>query len=132
VPGFRTYAVQQLGGQACVLGLFGNLAATSAAANGPSAAAAAAAAASQAGPLDARDAATMQLLTEVGTALKLLQELCGDELSVHLCNQVLPGSGLPGELQQQLVRHVRESDARQVKEFLRELLLSARAGQQGK
>lgn len=128
VPGFRAYAVQQLGGQACVLGLFGNLAATSAAANGPSAAAAA----SQAGPLDARDAATMQLLTEVGTALKLLHERCGDELSVHLCNQVLPGSGLPGELQQQLVRHVRESDARQVKEFLRELLLSARGGQQGK
>lgn len=118
--------MQQLGGQACVLGLFGNLAAPSAA-NGPSAAAA-----SQAGPLDVRDAATMQLLTEVATALKLLHECCGDELSVHLCNQVLPGSGLPGELQQQLVRHVRESDARQLKEFLRELLLSARAGQQGK
>lgn len=126
VPGFRTYAVQQLGGQACVLGLFGNLAAASAA-NGPSAAAA-----SQAGPLDARDAATMQLLNEVATALKLLHERCGDELSVHLCNQVLPGSGLPGELQQHLVRHVRESDARQLKEFLRELLLSAREGQQGK
>lgn len=126
VPGFRTYAVQQLGGQACVLGLLGNLAAP-AAASSPSAAAA-----SQASPLDARDAATVTLLTEVGTALKLLHERCGIELSVHLCNQVLPGSGLPGELQQQFVRHVRESDARQLKEFLRELLLSARAGQQGK
>lgn len=116
--------MQQLGGQACVLGLLGNLAA----ANGSPAAAAAI----QAGPLDARDAATVTLLTEVSSALKLLHERCGDELSVHLCNQVLPGSGLPGELQQQLVRHVRESEARQLKEFLRELLLSARAGQQGK
>jgi hypothetical protein len=66
----------------------------------------------------------------VGSALKLLHERCGDELSVLLCNQVLPGSGLPGELQQQLVQHVRESDARQVKDFLRQLLLSARAGSQ--
>lgn len=127
VPGFRSYAVQQLGGQACVLGLLGNIAAPTAA-SGPSAGAAA----SQAGPLDARDAATVQLLTEVSTALKLLHERCGDELSVHLCNQVLPRSGLPGELQQQLVQHVRESDARQLKEFLRELLLSARAGEQAK
>jgi hypothetical protein len=68
----------------------------------------------------------------VSSALKLLHERCGDELSVHLCNQVLPASGLPVELQQQLVRHVRESDARQLKDFLRELLLSARAGQQQK
>lgn len=131
VPGFRAYAVQQLGGQACVLGLLGNLAQQgSASANGQAAAVAAAGA--QAGPLDARDATTVTMLAEVGTALKLLHERCGDELLAHLCNQVLPGSGLPGELQQQLVRHVRESDARQVKEFLRELLLSARAASVGK
>lgn len=74
----------------------------------------------------------MTLLSEVSSALKLLHERCGDELSVHLCKQVLPASGLPVELQQQLVRHVRESDARQLKDFLREVLLSARAGQQQK
>jgi hypothetical protein len=124
VPGFRSYAVQQLGGQACVLGLLGNLAA----ANGSPAGAFV----SQTGALDARDAATVSLLNEVAAALKMLHLCCGDELSLHLCNQVLPGSGLPGELQQQLVRHVRESDARQLKDFLRELLLSARAGLQGK
>lgn len=128
VPGFKAYIVQQLGGQACVLGLLGNVTAAGGAGNGLTAAAAA----SQAGPLDVRDAATITLLSEVSSALKLLHERCGDELSVHLCNQVLPASGLPVELQQQLVRHVRESDARQLKDFLRELLLSARAGQQQK
>jgi hypothetical protein len=127
LPGFRSFAVQQLGGQACVLGLLGNL-------NAAAAAAAAAAGlgspqqAAVAGPLDARDAGTVALIGEAAAALKLLQERCGDELAVHLCGAVLPDSGLPGELQAQLVGHVRESDGRALKEFLRELLLSARAG----
>lgn len=124
LPGFKTYAVQQLGGQACVLGLLGNLPVTTGMTNGPGPSSPQAAAPRM---LDARDAVTVTFLGEVGCALKLLHERCGDELSIHLCNQVLPGSGLPPELQQQLVRHVRDSDAREVKEFLRQLLLSARA-----
>jgi hypothetical protein len=117
MPGFKSFAVQQLGGQA-LLGLFGCGAAAQGS-NGtcPSS--------RQLGPLDARDAATVALLSEMASALKLLQEKCGDAFSVHLCGQVLPESRLPGELQQQLAYHVRESDAKQLKEFLRELLLSA-------
>jgi hypothetical protein len=117
VPGFKSFAVQQLGGQT-LLGLFGSGAAGQGS-NGTCPAS------RQLGPLDARDAATVALLAEVATALKLLQEKCGDAFSVHLCGQVLPESRLPGELQQQLAYHVRESDAKQLKEFLREVLLSA-------
>ena len=68
----------------------------------------------------------MALIGEAAAALKLLQERCGDELAVHLCGAVLPESGLPGELQAQLVGHVRESVGRALNEFLRGLLLSAR------
>jgi exportin-T len=118
VPGFKSFAVQQLGGQA-LLGLFGSSAAAAQGSNGTCPAS------QQLGPLDARDAATVALLGEMSSALKLLQEKCGDAFAAHLCGQVLPQSRLPGELQQQLAYHVRESDAKQLKEFLRELLLSA-------
>ncbi|WIA12173.1 hypothetical protein OEZ85_012245 [Tetradesmus obliquus] len=118
IPGFKSFAVQQLGGQA-LLGLFGSSSAAAASSNGSCPAS------QQLGPLDARDAATVALLGEMASALKLLQEKCGDAFSVHLCGQVLPESRLPGELQQQLAYHVRESEAKQLKEFLRELLLSA-------
>jgi len=75
-------------------------------------------------PLDARDAGTVALIGEAAAALKLLHEKCGSDLLQHLCGLVLPASGLPGEVQQQLVYHIQESDAKQLKDFLRGLLLS--------
>lgn len=132
MPGFKSFAVQQLGGHT-LLGIFGNSA--TAACNGTTAATAGggrapgspppAAAGTPGGPLDARDAATVALLGEIAAALKLLQERCGNDFSAHLCSRVMPESGLPGDVQQQLAYQVRESDAKQVKELLRELLLSS-------
>lgn len=130
MPGFKSFAVQHLGGN-ILLGLFSTP--TTAACNGTSAAAAGrppgspttAAVGTPGGLLDARDAATVALLGEVAATLKLLHERCENDFSAHLCGRVLPESGLPGDVQQQLAHHVRESDAKQVKEFLRELLLSA-------
>ncbi|KIY98490.1 hypothetical protein MNEG_9470 [Monoraphidium neglectum] len=94
----------QLGGEACVLGLLR---------------------ASQG--LDARDAATAAFVGEVAAALKLLYEKCGDEFAAHLCGRVLPSLGLPQEVQQQLVHHVRESDPKQLKDCLRNVLLQTNA-----
>lgn len=134
MPGFKSFAVQQLGGHT-LLGIFGNSATAAAACNGGTAAAAAsgrppgspvsATVGTPGGPLDARDAATVALLGEVAAALKLLHERCGNDFSAHLCSRVLPESGLPGDVQQQLAYQIRESDTKQVKELLRELLLSA-------
>jgi hypothetical protein len=55
-------------------------------------------------------------------------EKCGDEFAAHLCGRVLPSLGLPAEVQQQLVYHVRESDSKQLKDCLRIVLLQANAG----
>ncbi|GBF91404.1 exportin [Raphidocelis subcapitata] len=104
VPGFKRFAMEQLGGEACVLGLLR---------------------ASQG--LDARDAATAAFVGEVAAALKLLYEKCGDEFAAHLCGRVLPSLDLPAEVQQELVRHVRESDSRQLRDCLRSVLLQANA-----
>lgn len=101
VPGFKRYAMEQLGGEACVLGLL----------RGSSG-------------LDARDAATAALLGEVASALKLLHEKCGDEFLAHLCGRVLPALGAPPDVQQQLVYHLRESDPKALKECLRAMLVS--------
>jgi hypothetical protein len=40
---------------------------------------------------------------------------------------VLPSLGLPQEVQQQLVHHVRESDPKQLKDCLRNVLLQTNA-----
>lgn len=82
------------------------------------------------GPLDVRDAATVTLLGEVAAALKLLHERCGNDFSVHLCSRSLPESGLTADVQQQLAFHVRDSDVKHLKDFLRELLLSATSSKQ--
>lgn len=105
VPGFKRFAMEQLGGEACVLGLLRG-----------------------SNSLDARDAATVALLGEVSSALKLLYEKCGDEFAAHLCGRVLPALGAPADVQAQLVYHLRESDARQLKECLRTVLMQSKAG----
>jgi hypothetical protein len=52
-------------------------------------------------------------------------EKCGDDFAAHLCGRVLPSLGLPAEVQQQLIFHVRESDPKQLKDCLRSVLLQA-------
>jgi exportin-T len=134
LPGFRSFALQQMAGEACVLGLLGRAQQQQQLSRAVAGDDGSAAAAAVQQPLDARDAATVALLGEVAAALKLVQERNGAELGAHLCTTVLPASGLPGELQQQLLAQVTaaESDAKQLKEFLRQLLLSLAASSSGK
>eukprot|EP00879_Flechtneria_rotunda_P007650 GHRR01008022.1.p1 GENE.GHRR01008022.1~~GHRR01008022.1.p1 ORF type:complete len:244 (+),score=108.64 GHRR01008022.1:34-732(+) len=128
VPGFKAFVVQQLGGHACIVGIFGSADLTAASRTGATAISNGNAIGSRAavghGALDARDAATVSLLGEAASALKLLHQKCGDDFLAHLLSQVFPGTGLPSELQQQLAYHIRDDDAKQLKDFMREVLLS--------
>jgi hypothetical protein len=100
--------MERLGGDACISGLLRITSGTTL--------------------LDARDAATVSLIGEVAQALKLLYEKCGEEFAAHLGAQVLPQLGVPGEMQQQLLYYVREGNAKQLKEYLRGLLIAQAAG----
>lgn len=113
VPGFKRFAMQQLGEEACILGLIRP--------TGP------------AGPapgLDPRDAATMSLLTELAAALKLVFAKCGEEFPAHLCGQVLPAVGCPPALSQQLAHLIREGEAKELREALKGLLTMSQQAQQ--
>ena len=70
------------------------------------------------------------LAGEVATALKLVYGACGDEFPAHLCAVVLPASGLTAQQQQQLVYHLREGDAKELKDCLR-LAMLGQGGQGG-
>mmetsp|Transcript_5354 Transcript_5354/g.11718 ORF Transcript_5354/g.11718 Transcript_5354/m.11718 type:complete len:1077 (-) Transcript_5354:655-3885(-) len=110
VPGFKRFAVEQLGAEACVVGLV------------------------RPPVFDLRDASTMSLLGEAAMALKLVYAKCGEEVVVHLVTVVLPALGFPEELQQQLVYHVRGGEPKELKDFLKALMLMqsrAQAGQAG-
>ena len=108
VPGFRRFAVEHFAGEACITGLL------------------------RSAPLfDMRDAATTSLIGEAAVALKLVYERCGDSLLAHLCGAVLPPTGCPAELQQQIAYQVRESEAKELKESLRAAVMwQAQAQQQ--
>ena len=108
VPGFKRFAMERLGVDACISGLLRTTPGSSS--------------------LDACDAATVALIGEISLALKLLYEKCGEEFAAHLGAQVLPPLGVPVELQQQLLYHVREGDAKQLKECLRGILMAQAAG----
>lgn len=59
---------------------------------------------------------------------------CGDELAAHLLNMAAPAAGLAAAGAQQLVVAVREREAKDVRDVLRELVLqraSALAGAAG-
>lgn len=99
VPGFRRYAMEHLGGEACVLGLLRSQP-----------------------PLDARDGATLPLLSDLAAALKLVEERCGEEFVAHLVNVVGPAAGLPPHVAQQLAYAVKGSEAKDVRECLRGML----------
>ncbi len=106
-PGFQRFAMEHLGGEACVAGVLRT-----------------------GSGLDVREPATLALLGEVAMALKLVYAKCGDEFPTHLCATVLPAVGCPQDVQQQLVYHLRESEAKDLKEFLRLILQRAQQQQQ--
>ncbi len=89
VPGFRRYAMERLGEEACIVGLLR-----------PAAAAAGGAAGAGGGGgggggvlLDPRDAAVLNLLGDAAAALKLIYSKCGEEFPAHL---VSAGTSLGG------------------------------------
>jgi hypothetical protein len=98
VPGFRSYAIEHFAGGACLVGLL----------------------VSGATLFDVRDVATVALLGEAAVSIKLVHGTCGgDQLLSHICGSVLPSLGCPSELQQQLAYHIRESEAKELKDCLR-------------
>ncbi|GAX84343.1 hypothetical protein CEUSTIGMA_g11765.t1 [Chlamydomonas eustigma] len=101
VPGFRSYAIEHFAGGACLVGLM----------------------VSGAALFDTRDAATMALIGEAAVSIKMVHGTCGgDQLLSHMCGNVLPSLGCPSELQQQLAYHIRESEAKELKECLRAVM----------
>ncbi|KAJ9528951.1 hypothetical protein QJQ45_000515 [Haematococcus lacustris] len=102
IPGFKRYAMEHLGGEACVLGLLRGQP-----------------------PLDPRDAATLALLQDLAGALKLVNDKCGDDFAMHLLNVVAPAAGLPTALVQQLVYAVRSLEVKDIRDCLRSILQQA-------
>ncbi|GFH22226.1 tRNA exportin, partial [Haematococcus lacustris] len=102
IPGFKRYAMEHLGGEACVLGLLRGQP-----------------------PLDPRDAATLALLQDLAGALKLVNDKCGDDFAMHLLNVVAPAAGLPTALAQQLVYAVRSLEVKDIRDCLRSILQQA-------
>lgn len=101
LPGFRDYVIQQLACEVCLESLVSGV--------------------------DVRDAAAISLLTEVSLSLKLVHEKCGQPFLAYLCSTVLPRMGWPPAAQQQLVMHITQSDAKQLKDFLKAALLELKA-----
>jgi hypothetical protein len=62
-------------------------------------------------------------LSEVASCCKLVYAQAGERFVTHLAGQVLPTSGLPGEAQQQLLYHVREGDAKALRDCMRNILV---------
>jgi hypothetical protein len=80
VPGFRRYAMERLGEEACIVGLLRPSAAgTAQGGPGPGTAG---------GFLDVRDAAVLNLLADAAAALKLIYTKCGEEFPAHLVSGV--------------------------------------------
>lgn len=106
VPGFRRFAMEHLGEQACIVGVLR-------------------------GGLDIRDAGTMALLGEVSSALKLVYRQCGEEFPTHLVSSVLPALGVPPAVQQQLVHALRTATVKELRECLKEAVVLLQGGSEG-
>ncbi|KAL0051899.1 hypothetical protein WJX82_004175 [Trebouxia sp. C0006] len=102
MPGARQFAVQQIGGHVCLQGVFQ-------------------------GGVDVRDAASSTFLTEVAATLKDLQALCGNDFSAYLQSTAMPATELPNSTQEELVFHILQSEAKDLKAFIR-LRLQQQAG----
>lgn len=98
VPGFRRYAMERLGEEACIVGLLRPTGAVIVA-PGPGSA-------NAGGFLDIRDAAVLNLLLDVAMALKLIYAKCGEEFPAHLVRgRHATGKKLPKEREAMRLRH---------------------------
>ena len=78
VPGFRRYAMERLGEEACLFGLLRSGGGAQGGGGGG------AAGGGGGGGLDVRDAAVLNLLGDAAAALKLIYSKCGEEFPGHL------------------------------------------------
>jgi hypothetical protein len=62
---------------------------------------------------------------DLAAALKLVYEKCGDEFAAHLLQVAAPAAGLPSQLAQQLVFTIQRSEAKDVRDALRSLLMQS-------
>ena len=76
--------------------------------------------------MDVRDASCISLLTEIAMQLKSMHRLGGDRYLSHLCGVTLPRLGWPQAAQEQLVGHITQSEAKQLKDFLKQAFIELR------
>ena len=69
--------------------------------------------------VDIRDAAAISLLTEIAIQLKSIYRLIGQEFLFELCRTTLPQMGWPAPAREQLASHITESDAKELKNYLK-------------
>ncbi len=62
---------------------------------------------------------------DLSGALKLVHQKCGNEFAAHLLQVVAPAAGLPQALAQQLAYTVQNSEAKDIRDALRSLLMQA-------
>ncbi|KAL3158479.1 hypothetical protein ABBQ38_010711 [Trebouxia sp. C0009 RCD-2024] len=97
IEGAQQFAVQQIGGHVCLQGVFQ-------------------------GRLDVRDAASSSFLTEVAATLKDLRSVCGNDFLAYLQSTAIPATKLPSKAQEELLLHIQQSEAKDLKPILRSLL----------
>lgn len=68
---------------------------------------------------------SLSLMQDLASALKLVYEKCGDEFAAHLLQVAAPAAGLPPQLAQQLVFTIQSSEAKDVRDALRSLLMQS-------
>ena len=68
----------------------------------------------------------MPLLESSAALQKALWAKLGEQFAAYLREQLLPSLGCTAELAAEYERHVREGDIRQLRDFIRGQLLSAR------
>ena len=76
--------------------------------------------------VDVRDAAAIQLLTEVAVQLQTVYRLGGDRFLSHLYGVTLPRLGWPPAAQEQLVGHITQSQPKALKDFLKQAFIELR------
>lgn len=80
----------------------------------------------EAGGVDIRDAAAISLLTEVSTQLKNVYAIGGDEYLSQSCGSTITKLGWPREAGEQLAHHIVHSTVKQLKDYLKTILLEFR------
>lgn len=80
----------------------------------------------EAGGVDIRDAAAISLLTEVSTQMKSMHSIGGDEYLSKIYQCSISKLGWPHDVGEQLAQHIAQSGTKELKDYLKALLLEYR------